>query len=237
MKRHLKTIAARLPKHWQQELKRVYFRRQVRRRRFGTWEPEYALLPRFVARGDWVLDVGANVGHYTLRAAELVGTEGRVIALEPVPDTFALLAANAAARSLQNVTLINAAASASGHVAGMNIPEADTGLAEYALAHLTAQPLASEPRVLCLPIDALPLPHRIRLVKIDAERHELYVLQGMKDLLHRDHPIVIAEDNVAEVPDFLRGFGYFTAKLTGSSNRLFAQERSLLEAVRRGPPV
>src|SRR5262245_13483499 len=122
MKRHLKTIAARLPKHWQQELKRVYFRRQVRRRRFGTWEPEYALLPRFVARGDWVLDVGANVGHYTLRAAELVGTEGRVIALEPVPDTFALLAANAAARSLQNVTLINAAASASGHVAGMNIP-------------------------------------------------------------------------------------------------------------------
>ena len=235
MKRHLKTIAARLPKHWQQELKRVYFGRQVRRRRFSTWEPEYALLPRFISRGDWVLDVGANIGHYTLRAAELVGREGRVIALEPVPETFALLAANAAASSLQNVTLINAAASASGHVAGMSIPEADTGLADYALAHLTAQP--SESQVLCLPIDALPLPHRIALVKIDAESHELYVLHGMKDLLHRDHPIVIAEDNVAEVPDFLRGFGYYTAKLEGSANRLFAQERALLEAVRRGPPV
>jgi Methyltransferase FkbM domain len=117
----------------------------------------------------------------------------------------------------------------------MNIPEADTGLFDYALAHLTTQP--SEAQVLCLPIDALPLPHRITLVKIDAENHELHVLHGMKDLLHRDHPIVIAEDNVAEVPDFLRGFGYGTAKLEGSANRLFAQERALLDALRRGPPV
>jgi FkbM family methyltransferase len=235
MKRHLKTIAARLPKHWQQELKRVYFRRQVRGRRFVTREPEYALLPRLISCGDWVLDVGANVGHYTLRAAELVGHQGRVIALEPVPETFALLAANTAVSALQNVTLINAAASASGFVGGMSIPEADTGLADYALAHLTTQP--SEAQVLCLPIDALPLPHHIRLVKIDAERHELHVLHGMKDLLHRDHPIIIAEDTVVEVPEFLRGFGYFTAKLPGSANRLFAQDRRVLDLARRGPPV
>lgn len=51
-----------------------------------------------MAPGDWALDIGANVGHYTKRMSDLAGPEGRVIAFEPVPDTFAVLCANAQAR-------------------------------------------------------------------------------------------------------------------------------------------
>ena len=48
MERALKAIAARLPKRWQQELKRVHFASQLRRGRFRTSEPDYALLPSLV---------------------------------------------------------------------------------------------------------------------------------------------------------------------------------------------
>src|SRR6266581_7664130 len=90
----VKRIAATLPPLWQNELKRIHFRRQMRRGTFVTPEPEYAILPTLISVGDWVIDVGANVGHYTKRLSELVGPTGRVIAFEPVPETFALLAGN-----------------------------------------------------------------------------------------------------------------------------------------------
>src|SRR5215470_17062957 len=107
----LKRIAATLPAVWQNELKRVHFRNQIRHNRFVTDEPEYSILPTLISAGDWVIDVGANVGHYTKRFSELVGPTGRVIAFEPVPETFALLAANLQVLPKTNATLINAAVS------------------------------------------------------------------------------------------------------------------------------
>ena len=41
------------------------------------------------APGDGFVDVGANVGYYALLASELVGPEGRVVAIEPLPESFA----------------------------------------------------------------------------------------------------------------------------------------------------
>ncbi|KAG2435614.1 hypothetical protein HYH02_011904 [Chlamydomonas schloesseri] len=49
--------------------------------------------------GDTVIDVGANTGLFTMQAAEAVGPSGRVVSLEPVPATHALLAANVASHA------------------------------------------------------------------------------------------------------------------------------------------
>jgi FkbM family methyltransferase len=215
----LKRIAGRLPKRWQQSLKRFHFGRQIRRHRFVTREPEYEQLQNFVSPGDWVVDVGANVGHYTVRLSELVGSQGRVAAFEPVPETFELLAANVALLPSKNVTLINAAASDRAYVSSMSIPVCDTGLDNNYMAQLSTS--GSGPRVLCLPIDDLHLPHAVRLVKVDAEGHELPVLKGMVDLLERDRPVLIVEDNDDAVTDWLEDLGYTGQKLPKSSNRLF----------------
>lgn len=212
----LKAFAGRLPGRWQQTLKRIYFSRQIRRGRFQTGEPEYHLLSSWVASGDWVVDVGANIGHYALRLSELVGAQGRVIALEPVPETFELLAANVAGLATRNITLMNLAVSDQACLAGMTIPRGEGGLGNYYQAHLSAT--AAPLQVLCLPLDALDLPHEVRLVKIDAEGHELSVLRGMSGLLRRDHPILIVEDNSAAIVQFLHQFGYTDQKLPGSPN-------------------
>lgn len=80
-----KRAAARLPKWLNTELRRLHYARQIRSGRFSSDEPELALLPELVEPGDWVIDVGANVGRYTMRLSDLVGRQGRVIALESIP--------------------------------------------------------------------------------------------------------------------------------------------------------
>ena len=79
----------------------------------GVYEPvTTALITRLVRPGDTVIDIGANIGYYTLIFARLVGDRGRVVAFEPDPDNFDLLARNVAANGYENVTLVRGAVAA-----------------------------------------------------------------------------------------------------------------------------
>lgn len=215
----LKTLASRLPQAWQLELKRLHYRRQIRAGTFVTPEPEFARLSEWVGAGDWVIDVGAHVGHYTQRFSDLVGSEGRVIAVEPVPQTFALLAANVALFRHPNVTLLNLAASARTEVVGMRIPDRADGSHNYYEAAISAQP--GPLRVLAAALDPLAFGHPIRLIKIDAEGHDAVVLEGIQRLLASDHPTLIVEADTRLVADSLARLGYRGERLPGSSNTLF----------------
>ena len=218
MKR-MKRLASRLPSTWQQELKRLHYRRQIHRQTFETTEPEFLILDQLISAGDWVIDVGANVGHYTKRFSDLVGPQGRVIALEPVPDTFALLAANTSLFHYRNVTLLNLAASDQTTEVGIQIPDFETGLKNYYQATITTQ--ESELQVMTVALDQLGLVHRIGLIKIDAEGHDPVVLQGVEHVLVRDHPTIIVETNSPVAVKKLTSLGYSSEKLPGSPNMLF----------------
>lgn len=220
----LKRIAALLPYAWQHELRRLFFCQQIKRRRFMTDEKEYALLGSFLKPGDWVLDLGANVGHYTMRMSALVGQSGRVIAVEPMPDTFALLAANTRLFEHANVSLLNVAVSDRLATVGIELPRFSEGLPNYYQARLTTD--NAKFSVLTLPIDALSLPVKVSLAKIDVEGHELPVLQGMRRLLERDHPVLIVETGAQDTIDLLHSLGYATERLPGSSNLLCRKRES-----------
>jgi FkbM family methyltransferase len=224
----LKRIAAQLPDRWQTELKRHYFGRQVVKDTFVTDEPEYAILHTLIEAGDWVIDIGANIGHYTKRFSDLVGASGRVIAFEPVPETFALLAANVQLFANPNVTLVNAAASSAVDVIGMSIPQFDSGLKNFYEARLSTSGSKPDPAhgrnslsVLTLPVDSLGLDRRITLVKIDTEGHEASVLKGMRALLTNYHPTLIVETGSKEVVEYLATFSYTPQTLAGSPNVIF----------------
>jgi Protein-L-isoaspartate(D-aspartate) O-methyltransferase (PCMT) len=77
----------------------------------GQWEP---LVARYVRRalrpGDVFVDVGANIGYYTLLASQLVGAGGRVFAVEASSSIFRRLEYNVAMNGCGNVCCLNAAA-------------------------------------------------------------------------------------------------------------------------------
>jgi FkbM family methyltransferase len=219
----LKRIAATFPRLWQYELRRIYYGLRIRLNRFSTTEPEFALLPTLLSPGDCVIDVGANIGLYTKRCSELVGKEGRVIAFEPVPETFALLTSNAQRFGFANVTLINAAVSDESAFVGMSMPTFDTGLKNFYRARIVQDTdrQTGGLQAIAVSLDSLHIPQRIALVKIDVEGHEACALQGMADLLHRDHPSLIVETSSPAVEANLCSMGYLAKRLDGSPNILF----------------
>ncbi len=77
---------------------------------YGGYEvDEIALLCSYVKAGDHVLDVGANIGLYSLHLSRAVGAEGRVIAVEPDPDNVAILRENLETNGCRNVTVVDCA--------------------------------------------------------------------------------------------------------------------------------
>ena len=75
-------------------------------RQHGCWEAyETQLTLQHLHAGDVYVDVGANIGYYTLLAAQRVGSQGKVIAYEPDPNNFALLEHNVALNALHQVQL------------------------------------------------------------------------------------------------------------------------------------
>ncbi len=78
----------------------------------GSYEEfETEIIMKDVKQGDIVLDIGANIGYYTLIFARLVGEKGKVYAFEPDPVNFALLKRNVEINGYDNVVLIEKAVS------------------------------------------------------------------------------------------------------------------------------
>lgn len=74
------------------------------------YEPEETeLIKKEVKKGYIVLDIGANIGYYTLIMAKLVGKEGKVFAFEPDPSSFEILKHNVEMNNYENIVLIQKA--------------------------------------------------------------------------------------------------------------------------------
>lgn len=217
----LKKFVSCLPERWQQRMKRHYFAKQIRRGVFRSEEPEFQFLEECLSPGDWVIDIGANVGHYALRMSELVKSDGRVLAFEPIPLTFELLVANCASGRFKNYTLFNLAASNFTGCVTMEVPKwKDSGSLNFYEARISPDGNAKDSyRLLAISIDAIQVPHRVGLIKIDAEGHELAVLEGTVGLLKRDYPLLIVEGTRAS--SFLEALGYIAEHRPGSPNYIW----------------
>lgn len=217
LRRSLKKVAAFLPDSLQSELRRIKTLIDVASGRHVTPEPEFARLAEWLRPGDWCLDVGANIGYYTCRMASLVGPAGRVIALEPVPSTAAVLSAVSA--PFENVTILQFAASETAGEISFSIPSADTGLNDYFMAR--ADP-AGNKTMLSIPVDCLRI-RKLALVKIDVEGHEFEALCGMAGTIARCRPVIIVETEQTEkVSQLLNEFGYRPkSRAAGSANIVF----------------
>ena len=102
-RRRLLRVPAALPPGQQLGVQRRVLHRALRRRRDGI----HAALP--ATTGDGFVDVGANIGTYSLLARRLVGPTGRVVAFEPHPVAAARLRENVELNRIDNIEVHEAA--------------------------------------------------------------------------------------------------------------------------------
>ena len=174
---------------------------------------------RLLARGDRVIDAGANIGYMTMLFAARVGGSGIVHAFEPHPRVRALLERNVARiRQHEDAPQIEVHACALGRSRGnAELIETDhfganEGSARIAHASERIENKANSHAVQVETLDGLFPDESFTLLKIDVEGFEQEVLEGALGLLSaRRIRHVIFEDNSrikSELPDLLSRYGY-----------------------------
>jgi FkbM family methyltransferase len=159
----------------------------------GTWERfETEVFLGELRPGDTVVDVGANVGYYTLLGARRVGATGRVFAFEPDPGNFALLGRNVGRNRLGNVVIEPKAVSDRGGRAalfrsGDNAGDHRLYDSKDGRASVAVETVALDEYF------AVGL-ERIDLIKIDIQGAEASALAGMRELIRRNrHARILLE--------------------------------------------
>lgn len=172
-------------------------------------EEEAAFFDSFIAPGDTVVEVGANLGAHTVHLAQLAGPTGRVYAFEPQRLMFQLLCGNMAINSITNVHCLQKCV---GDAPGkMRVPVLDPAVAHNwgGLSLLDVTEGEEVPRIT---LDSLHLT-RCDFLKIDVEGMEPHVLRGATHLLETFHPVVYTEA-LPDMPsirvqfEILRQLGY-----------------------------
>ena len=159
----------------------------------GVWEPNVTrVLLRLLRPGMRVVEVGANVGYYTVLAGSCVGPSGSVIAFEANPDIAARLRRAVIVNGYQWWTHVVASAVADrdGRATLHRLArhQGSSGLFSRGSAYLES--FAEESRPLDVPVTTLdaflgPDPAPVDLLKIDAEGTEPLIFDGMRGLLER----------------------------------------------------
>jgi len=150
--------------------------------------------------GAVIVDIGANIGYYTLLAASHIGNTGKVIAFEPSVENCALLRRSLQANHFENVVLHNVAVADTASVVGFRMHDSNGYIIpEHASTHAIQVPTVTLDHV-------LQDEPRIDLIKMDIEGAEGRALQGMHRVMQRCQPIIFTELN----PSALQAVSHMT---------------------------
>jgi FkbM family methyltransferase len=158
---------------------------------WGFYEKyETALFKRLVKKGMAVVDVGANVGYYTLLAAHLVGDEGKVFAFEPDPYNFDLLCKNIELNGFRNVIPVRKAVSCKSGKRKFFLDKNNLG--GHSLSEANVRTGAS------ITVEATSLDdyfkntdYKVDVIKMDVQGLEMEVLEGMTNMINRNDNLKI----------------------------------------------
>jgi FkbM family methyltransferase len=186
------------PDRMLQGLKKYHYARTLRQTNEQT-EPDMQIVRELVRPGDIVVDIGANFGLYTRFLSDLVGPQGRVYSVEPVPLTFEILTANIRALRLGNVEPLHLAMSDACGTVRMEVPRYPSGGENFYEARIVSENNSNKTlrgvEVESTTIDELfgQMFHPIDFIKCDVEGHELSCLRGATELLRRVKPAWLIE--------------------------------------------
>jgi FkbM family methyltransferase len=223
----------------------------------GKYEnEELDFVRRTVGPGQTVLDIGANIGLFTITMASLAGPTGRVYAFEPLEDLATLLARSVAENNFADRVILERAAVSDKPGSGQLISASKTTNAGGAYLKAGEVPLGHNvDEVKLITLDTYPVRRPVHFIKIDVEGAELLAFRGAKQLLKEDHPVILSElhpeqllkvsgCSAKEFVAELESYNYKCHELRGSELMPFRQEGSevrsivllpLLDRVSRAP--
>lgn len=179
----------------------------------GLERAEVAFVARSLCVGECAVDVGANVGLFTIAMGQAVGRSGQVLAAEPLAENARRLRENLALNGLNNVTVLEAALGASDGQTTLYIAD-DPAFPSTAVV-ASGHPVVGARTVRCVTLDhwwADAGSPSVRVMKVDVEGSELEVLKGGVCLLRACKPVLLVEANDAarltELEDWLVAQGY-----------------------------
>lgn len=189
-----------------------------------------------VDEGDVVVDVGANVGVFTLKARKQTGERGRVIAFEPEKKNYVRLCRNIGVNRFYDVFPMNVAVTDFDGITDFYVKDASV---EHTLLPVTS--LSYETRTVTVrKVQARRLlsvlnelgVSQVDFLKIDAEGVELEVLRGAKELLSdkRIKKVSVAtyhsKEETKTVGNFLQSLGYFVRVFRNEGQAHFRLEHT-----------
>ena len=155
---------------------------------FGVWEPNISKYVKSILKeGDIAIDVGANIGWYTLLFASCVGDTGHVYSIEASPSIYTLLQRNILDNSKTNITSVNVAISDQrGRATIFKHDAANIGATTINPDMIFFDRHSEEAQINTAPLfDIIPMNDilRARLIKIDVEGMEWKIVQSMSKIL------------------------------------------------------
>ncbi len=153
--------------------------------KYGFYEKSITeLIKKKVKKGDVVLDIGANIGYYTLIFAKLVGKKGKVFAFEPEPTNFSLLKKNVEVNGYKNVVLVQKAVL--NKIGKLNLYLNEDNMGDHRTYDSHDDRRFIEIESIRLDDYFKDYNGRINFIKMDIQGAEFGALQGMYDLLKKN---------------------------------------------------
>ena len=174
--------------------------------------------------GDVFVDLGANIGYFTLMAAAIVGQKGHVHAFEPIKGNVELLAKSLEENAFQNVTIYPIAVAEERTTFKLDLCGSASNSRVLDLSESSAVEDELEHIVEAYPLDeVLKECSRIDTIKMDIEGAEARAWMGMKEIVQRFEPEIIFEFS----PNLLRPISHiepttFLTKIMKTDYELYA---------------
>jgi FkbM family methyltransferase len=172
---------------------------------------ESKFLQGLLKAGDYVIEVGANIGAHTVGLAKTVGSNGRVDAYEAQRACYALLQAQIALNQLHNTHAYHLAVGEASGQLWVPTPNYARQGNFGGIALLPHQTDTSEP-VEVVSLDERASDRPCTLLKIDVEGMEEEVIRGARTLINKQSPLLYVENDRVEkskpLVALLLGFGY-----------------------------
>lgn len=215
---------------------------------YGEYEFEHLeIIEKYIQPDKDMLDIGANIGLYTVFFARRIAKDKHVLAIEPAPNALRLLERNLQRNGVANsAILFNGVAS---NVAGNCTVKVIPGKEEYStLGRNINQAQVHNRSAIEIEVPGETIDRLVQqfelipgFIKIDTEGAEYLVLSGAEKTLKKYHPVILAElvdkylanfgHSASRVVNFLNSCGYKVVDIATDETPLFPFEGEILAIV------